>query len=175
MMLDKRKPWRSPAFMKFCHERMRGAMCCTCGEKPWVQLHHWGDDGGMGLKPTDLKLARVCRKCHDKYGYKERALMSPRCGLGLETARLILSNFRRDAIKLLEAYVQYLEGDEGQRHDDCSVDELNEWLATEAHSVGPDKQRNWLLAWADRRAAEIVEAYEERVEGHGQDEDRVVR
>lgn len=166
-MIAKSKPWRSKNFMAFCHESMRdSALCAVCGERQWAQLHHWGSDGGMSMKPTDLKLVRMCLTCHEKHGHKERALQSSSCRMDREVAERLLSTFRRDAVELLAAYVQHLEGG-SEGIFDCSADELTEWLATEAQGLRPDKQKEWLLCWAGRRAADIIDAFMEGAEDDG--------
>ena len=53
---------RSKAFLEWA--KRLGGECCICGYPTAVDLHHYGDDGGMGLKPSDYWVCRVCRKCH---------------------------------------------------------------------------------------------------------------
>ena len=177
VVIQKSNPYRSPAFLRFCHERMRPAPCCVCEDKPWVELHHFGDDGGQALKPSDNEVARLCVGCHDDYDLKRRGLLKS----GFDA---VLLAFERDALRLNRAYLEHLEaekrkalpasrcegcacrGDDGgcraaiehvEPPTDCALDELNLWLATEAPGLGPDEQRDWLLAWANRRSANVIE------------------
>jgi len=170
------KPYRSPAFLRFCHEQMKPAPCCLCASRPWVALHHFGDDGGCSLKPSDNEVARVCTECHMATDAKRRGL--------LRSGRVdVLEAYQNDALKLNRAYVQWLEGEkrralpasrchgcrscgsDGQclarlEHvepgADCALEELNLWLATEAPGIGPDEQRDWLLSWSNRRSANVI-------------------
>ena len=104
MNLQKKKPFRSREYMKFLHERrdLVGESCAFCSE-PWSQLHHFGSDGGQGMKPTDLKLVRLCKTCADKYEVKERTLW--------RMARFeLLATFQGDALDNLEAWIKYGSG-----------------------------------------------------------------
>ncbi len=174
-------PMRSPAFLRFCHERMKPAPCCLCGERPWVALHHFGDDGGGSMKPSDNEVARVCTECHMKNDLKRRGLLKS----GFDE---VLEAYQNDALKLNRAYLEELEGEKrkalpasrcdgctfcagdggcsarlehAEPGDDCALDELNLWLATEGPGLGPDEQRDWLLKWANRRAANVIGFLEE--------------
>ena len=221
-MIGKRKPYRSSAFLSYCHEEMRPEPCCLCGERPWDQLHHFGDDGGQGMKPSDNEVARVCYECHPKFDLKRRGLLK-------SGYHEVLMAFEKDALALNRAYIEFLEDKKlgtlpasrcqacdhachGGGCDaryihveppaDCALDELNLWLATEGPGLGPDEQRDWLLKWANRRAANVIGFFEETMreiatggapesaafvarralmmaclEGvdYGQDEDRMVR
>jgi len=173
--IPKSKPFRSPAFIHFCHEHMKPAPCCLCGVRPWVALHHFGDDGGWALKPSDNEVARVCVECHMRYDLKRR---------GLSRSKLeILEAYQNDALKLNRAYLEYLEVEkrgalplsrcDGCDYLDedgkcrakrshceppaaCALDELNLWLVTECTGLAPDEQREWLLSWANRRSANVI-------------------
>jgi hypothetical protein len=101
-MLEKNKPYRSKAFLRFCHEQMRGLCCLSCGSQ-WAELHHWGIGGGMAMKPSDLQVARLCKSCHDKHPWKMVALVT-------RGKTDILQAFMRDALYLNEAWIKHLEG-----------------------------------------------------------------
>lgn len=175
-MIGKTAPLRSPAFMAFCHEEMKPAPCCICQQRPWVALHHFGDDGGQSLKPSDNEVARCCTGCHMEWDRKRRGLLKMAMAHPDDPRPMdILDRFQNDALKLNRAYIEYLEKNKS-RTSECAVDELVEWLATEPVPIASlDRYRNWLLSWADRRAAAVIEDYYEDGVEDGQDEDRLVR
>ena len=159
-MEQKKKPYRSKAFLAFCHEHLRGSFCCVCKEKPWTQLHHWGDDGGMGMKPNDLDVARVCEGCHLKYPYKKRALVMG-SGLHSLTASRILTAFQRDALTLNQAYVKHLEQGSPPIQTGCAHDELKKYVLSDRWlDLTSDQVIDWISRWADRRAVELFDAME---------------
>ncbi len=156
------------AFLAWAH-RQRG-MCAhpACGNA-WEELHHYGDDGGMGRRPNDYEVVRLCRSCHVHHGRKRRSLV-------LSGQIDILEAWQEDTITLLRGWL-----DAGGRapgrcggcdHDSphgctarlphceptatCAVEELSAWLVDEAPDLPPDAQRVWLIEWAGRRAANIV-------------------
>jgi hypothetical protein len=101
--LQKSAPYRSKHFLKFCHESVPMTSCCLPGcSRPWSELHHWGDDGGLGMKPSDNEVARTCLQCHRDTPYKKRALIK---GGYLE----ILIAFMADALRLNRLYLEHLE------------------------------------------------------------------
>jgi len=100
-MRQKKKPYRNPLFLNFCHVFMQPAECCVCGNRPWEDLHHFGDDGGMGMKPSDLEVARLCPACHEKYPNKRRSLE--------KNHKEILAKMDRDAGVLARAWIEYNE------------------------------------------------------------------
>ena len=103
MNLQKNKPYRSKAFLKFCHEQTPVVSCCISGCcRSWSELHHFGDDGGTALKPSDNEVARLCVNCHRDHGYKRRALIK-------NGYYEILECFQRDALKLNRMYLEHLE------------------------------------------------------------------
>jgi Zn-finger protein len=71
MMIPKTKPYRSKAFLRFCHEM--GGACALCGG-PFEQLHHFGNDGGRSMKPSDNEVVRLCERCHSKTDFKALSL-----------------------------------------------------------------------------------------------------
>jgi hypothetical protein len=101
MGLQKNKPFRSKEFMRFLHSRrdIVGEGCALC-DRQWVQLHHFGYDGGKGLKPSDLYLVRLCKICADKNEIKMMALL--RAGRYEE-----LSLFLEDAIHNIECWLRH--------------------------------------------------------------------
>lgn len=101
-MIPKNKPYRSKAFMRFCHEHMMPTRCCVCGEQA-TELHHFGDDGGQGMKPSDNEIARLCNGCHQKHGHKKRSLIR-------NMRYILLSEYQDDALELNRAYMKHLEG-----------------------------------------------------------------
>ncbi len=101
MMFPKDKPYRSKKYMAFCHEL--GGQCCVCKEQPFEQLHHFSKIG-MGMKGTDLKLCRVCTKCHERIAGKRR-LAFMRSG-----DILTWIDIQKDGMEMLCKYVEYLEG-----------------------------------------------------------------
>ncbi len=178
-MIRGNKPWRSKRLLRFCHDEMKPALCCVCGDAPWTMLHHFGDDGGMSMKPSDNEVARVCVKCHGRYDLKRHALIRKQSFEYFS----VLESFQNDALKLNRAYMEMLEGAKGmslppdrcfecdysegnaaclarvphaEPPNDCALDELNMWLATEGPGLGPDEQRDYLLGWANRRAANVI-------------------
>ena len=161
MVIEKRKPYRSKMFLAFCHEQMKPSMCCVCENKPWTQLHHWGDDGGMALKPGDLEVARVCTKCHSQFGHKKKALILAKGPMGMHrgTAMMILRKFYADALKLQSAYIQHLEGK--RRVRGCARDELLQWRKSRSWIEMHEADVDWLVQWADRRAAELFDQIDE--------------
>lgn len=74
MGLEKNKPFRSKEFMKFLHEHRKNEPCANCMVRPWTQLHHFGYDGGKALKPSDLFVVRLCKKCADENEIKAISL-----------------------------------------------------------------------------------------------------
>ena len=175
-MPPKLRVWRSPTFLRFCHDVMKPAPCCLCGDRPWEALHHFGDDGGGSLKPSDNEVARLCRECHIANDLKRRGL--------LKSGKIdTLESFQNDALKLDRAYMEHLEDTklgklpaarcDGCRHyscdgcdaqyrhaeppSDCALEELALWLVSEGPGLGPDEQRDWLLSWSNRRSANVID------------------
>lgn len=97
------KPYRSKAFLRFAHQA--GGRCCVCGGT-WQELHHFGGDGGMALKPSDNEVARLCRKCHRENDFKRRALERRDQKNGTQ----ILEAMQADALQLNRAWIEHLEG-----------------------------------------------------------------
>ena len=101
-MIKKNKPYRNKKLMDYAHKQLKNAMCCACKDKPWVELHHYGSDGGTGLKPSDHCVARVCLDCHKRYPYKYLGLLKN----GLE---VVLIAFMNDSLEILKSYIESLE------------------------------------------------------------------
>jgi len=150
-------------------------VCCVCQEHPWASLHHFGDDGGKGMKPSDNEVARVCITCHGKWDFKRRALIKSCEPRALD----VLESFQNDALKLNRAYAEHLESTRSGRlpakrcstcdycespkicraalphvepPTDCVMEELNTALA-EGLPADPMKAREWIIGWANRRSA----------------------
>ena len=100
--MKKGKRIRDRDFLSFAKEQ--GGICCVCrwieGETVQAeQLHHWGAKG-MSQKSHDYEVARLCKKCHDKYQGKRRIAF-------LRMERIdILEALERDALDLLIAYIE---------------------------------------------------------------------
>lgn len=101
MNLQKNKPFRSKEFMKFLHERrdLVGWGCTLCSNQ-WSQLHHWGRDGGTGMKPSDLYLVKLCKTCADSNEIKMTALV-------LAGYHSRLYEFFADSMHNVECWLKY--------------------------------------------------------------------
>lgn len=102
MIGQRQQPFRSKALMAFVHEHLKPGPCAVCGQEPWTQLHHWGDDGGQGMKPSDHLLVRLCRDCATRYELKWKALVR-------DGKWALFHLFAADAFAILRAYVEHLE------------------------------------------------------------------
>lgn len=103
-MLTKNPPYRSAAFLRFAHELGGGCAFARDGHHDGpIELHHFGEKG-MGMKASDLLVARVCRRCHGLVQGKRSFRTFERAGLG-EVYHLMLE----DSLRLLAAYVEHLE------------------------------------------------------------------
>jgi hypothetical protein len=101
-MRQRQKPFRSKALMRYVHQHMKPAPCAACLTKPWSQLHHWGDDNGKGIKPSDHIIVRLCVDCAKKYELKWKALFRDN--------RYVLFNlFATDTFYILRSYIEHLE------------------------------------------------------------------
>jgi len=100
MGLEKCKPFRSKEFMKFLHRHRKNELCARCMVRPWTQLHHFGYDGGKALKPSDLFVVRLCKKCADENEIKARAL-------ALAGKWEVLACFLQDAMLNVDAWLKY--------------------------------------------------------------------
>jgi hypothetical protein len=146
-----RVPFRSPEFLAYVHLTRTGP-CVACGAAPWVELHHFGDDGGTGCKPSDALVVRLCRACHadGAIGRKLRALRR-------DGADALAADYLRDAAASLEAWAVHLaEQLAAHQADGCARDELVTWLA-EYDGRDPAGAETWLLAWATRRRENALE------------------
>jgi len=104
--MSRRTPYRSREFLSFA--KALGGACCVCHyvdneQTPAAELHHYGPKG-MGQKSSDLLVARVCHRHHEKIQGKRR--------IGFERAGEIniLEALEADNVALLAAYVASLEG-----------------------------------------------------------------
>jgi hypothetical protein len=167
-MLEKRKPARDKAFLRWVHERMVNSRCCLCMDAPWTQLHHFGANGGMGMKPSDYLVCRVCQQCHDRYGFKTGKFTAN------EDRAVIIAHMQQDALQILEAYVQYqkamtprptlAEIRQAVAETDqiaCTIEKFNEWWWADEpfRPRDPNAQRDWIIQWADSRAAALIDEY----------------
>ena len=138
--------YRSKEFMAFVHDTRRGGRCIACDDRPWIQLHHFGDDGGVGLKPSDYVLVRLCKSCHH----------DPPTGRKLRAMRKagdhdLAADYLRDAIQSLQMWTAHLESQVVEyKENGCARDELVEWL-TDYDGLDLEAAEKWLLAWAHRR------------------------
>jgi hypothetical protein len=141
-------PYRSKDFLAWVHAHRSGDPCVACGRALWAELHHFGDDGGLALKPSDALVVRLCRGCHSSpyAGRKLRALQR-------DGQHELVAAYIRDALASLEGYVGFLEAQQtDEAVDGCAREELVAWLAgyDGRDAVGAEA---WLLAWATRRRA----------------------
>jgi hypothetical protein len=90
------KPLRNKEYLHWCARQL--GECCLC-DSPAVDLHHFGSQGGMGMKGSDYWIARVCRDCHARVQGKRR-LAFMRNG-DLETYVCLLE----DALELAERWI----------------------------------------------------------------------
>lgn len=142
-------PYRSKAFLSFVHTQRAGGPCVACGRAPWAELHHFGDDGGTGMKPSDALVVRLCRGCHASpyAGRKLRALQR-------DGQYELAASYLRDACASLEAWAEHLEAE--HTPDGCAREELVAWLA-DYDGRDPVAAEAWLLAWATRRRANALD------------------
>lgn len=174
-----RGPYRSRAFLAWA--KQFAAPCAICRENPGIELHHYGPRG-MSQKGSDLIVVHVCRECHGKI--QGLTLGSGRWALAGRLAEL--ADLQADTIALLAGYVQALEADPkrpcslerpprcagcghlgadgcGARWPhleppiDCAREELFGWAVEHLNEEDPSAQIAWLLAWANRRAANVLE------------------
>jgi hypothetical protein len=101
-MFCKQKPFRSKALMNFVHRHMKPAPCAVCEIRPWRSLHHFGFDGGQGMKPSDHMLVRLCRECAQRYEVKWKAMFR-------DQKWALFNTFAKDAFRIVRAYIEHLE------------------------------------------------------------------
>jgi len=170
------KPARSRDFMRFAHGT-KPHPCCVCKKKPFTQLHHFGDDGGMGMKPSDYQVARLCKSCADRWEIKRRALIK-------NGYYEILSMFQKDALELHEGWLRVVEDaaannlssrcgscaycdsgsccavlDHVEPDASCALDELSEAMAggdIDFPWMNPIEARDWMIEWSNRRSANVI-------------------
>jgi len=125
------------------------------------------------MKPSDYQVARLCKTCADLYEVKRRALVR-------DQRFEILAVFQQDALELHEGWLRRLEEaskakvaarcaackhlEDGEccavyghtePPNDCALDELVEHLAGGMLDE-PVEAQQWLVEWANRRAANVV-------------------
>lgn len=149
-------PHRSKAFLAFVHQTRQDGPCVACEARPWSELHHAGDDGGMALKPSDYMVARLCKTCH----------MDPVAGRKIRAMRRdgfhkLAADYLRDALESLSLWAAHLEAQLGEyQANGCARDELVTWLA-DYDGRDPAGAEAWLLAWAHRRHLNALEGLTE--------------
>lgn len=188
------RPYRSRDLFRFVHQDMRG-LCCVCRKSPWEELHHFGDDGGMGLKPSDNEIARLCRACHREHDFKRRALARRDEKNGTH----VLEAMQADALEINRVYLERLERLGGgfprcatcefserdscsarlphvEPAEGCAMDELAEWLLEREGDLDVKQRAEWLREWSGRRSADalrflssVLQAVASRQEGKGVD------
>ncbi len=175
-----RGPYRSRDFLAWA--KRYAAPCAICRDKPGSELHHYGAHG-MSQKGSDLIVAHVCRECHGNI--QGLTLGSARWVLNGKLAEL--ADLQSDTIALLAGYVQELEGDPkrpvalerpprcaGCGHlgadgcgacwphleppIECAREELLAWAAEHLRD-DHEAQIAWLLAWANRRAGNLLDRF----------------
>lgn len=164
-------------FLAWCHRQ--GGVCAdpSCSS-PWSELHHYGSDGGMGRRPNDYEVVRLCRACHDAHGRKRRALL--RAG---DYERL--AAWQEDTLELMRGWIAsggrtpgrcggcaynakggcLAHHPHAEPTEMCAVEELMEWLAEDAPEMAVDAQRDWLVDWAARRYGNVVWYLAEPIRG----------
>lgn len=96
------QPYRDKHFAVWAHSYAMGYCCVPGCNNPWLELHHFGDDGGKSLKPSDHLQARMCLWCHKKYDIKMKALIR-------DGRHELLIAFFKDAAELWRGYMEYLK------------------------------------------------------------------
>lgn len=165
------KPLRSKEFMAFAHKTV--APCCICMERSYDHLHHFGDDGGMAMKPSDYNVARLCMLCHQKYDMKERTLLKN----GLHEQLMAMM---KDALTLHDLWFRHIEENKGKKlmlrclscdhckvgvchaklshvepPNECALDDLTEKLM-EISSGDPIELREWFVQWSNIRSSNVI-------------------
>jgi hypothetical protein len=177
-----RGPYRSRDFLAWA--KQQPAPCAICRDNPGTELHHLGAHG-MGQKGSDLIVARVCRKCHGEVqglttGAPYRWIAA---GKLAELADLLTDNNALLAgyVQHLEASPDRARpprcagcghlGADGcgacwphvEPPIECAREELLVWAAENLIDPaglqfdGRENQIAWLLAWANRRAGNLLE------------------
>lgn len=168
----KLKPLRSKEFMAFAHST-KPALCCVCRERYFSHLHHFGNDGGMGMKPSDYMVARLCVECHRAYDMKYNVLLR-----GGHADQLI--SMQMDALELHDMWFRHLEDNRNKklmlrcrscnhcdggccnaklRHveppSDCALDALVEKLI-EFCPNNVDEAKKWFIEWSNVRSSNVL-------------------
>jgi hypothetical protein len=149
--MNKKLRRTSRAFMRFAHSLPCECAICrwTKGERvPAVELHHYGEKG-MGQRGDDWYVAPLCLPCHHYYQGKR--------WLSFMTAGEldVMAAMQRGNLEILSAYAAQLESGDDP-YEDCALAELDLWLITEAPDLSPDRQKRWLIKWANRRADNVL-------------------
>lgn len=161
-MVGTEERYESKEFLRFAAEQ--GGVCCICrkihGEVvPAKERHHFGEKG-MGQKGSDFRVARLCLKCHKKWQGKRGFSFTVNEEFEVYNAMLT------DAIELVSAYANYLEGLTAKNvkkvlaalvteaNDNCARAEMQQWLLENA----PDRIEDleWMLQWANRRSGNVI-------------------
>ncbi|MDD5542843.1 MAG: hypothetical protein PHX83_06680 [Acidobacteriia bacterium] len=111
-----------------------------------------GSDGGVGIKPSDYLVARICGECHrtTPFNLKLRSLIK---GNHVDLAVSYLA----DAAESLSLWSAHLESRLAEfEANGCARDELVTWLMDYDGSDLAGAEA-WLLAWAHRRHANALE------------------
>jgi len=145
-------PYRDKDFLAFVHTARRDGLCVACESRPWSQLHHCGSDGGVGLKPSDYLVARICGECHRTapYNLKLRSLLKAH-------HEGLAATYLSDAADSLSLWSAHLESRLAEfEANGCARDELVTWLM-DYDATDLAGAEAWLLAWAHRRHANALE------------------
>jgi hypothetical protein len=168
MLRQRVEVFRSKEFMAFCHREMNDALCCACQEQYWEELHHFGGQGAMSRKPSDLEVARMCKKCHMKNDFKRLSLIK-------QNKLDLLLTFQDDAMELHEAWFRHLEGNSKMptrcrgcehcknncckaklKHEepdaDCALDDMWELIGQTETAKMPEA----LVQWSNKRSANVI-------------------
>jgi len=147
-------PHRSKAFLAFVHTARRDGLCVACESRTWSQLHHFGSDGGAGLKPSDYLVVRLCRECHADSVSGRKILAMRRDGFDQMAA-----DYLADAADSLSLWSAHLESRLAESEaNGCARDELVTWLM-DYDATDLAGAEAWLLAWAHRRHANALEGF----------------
>jgi hypothetical protein len=177
-----RGPYRSRDFLAWA--KQQPAPCAICRNKQGEELHHYGAHG-MGQKGSDLIVAHLCRTCHGEVqglttGSPYRWIAAeklPQLGDVLTDTVNLLAGY----VQHLEASPDRARpprcagcghlGADGcgacwphlEPPIDCAREELLAWAVENLIDPaglqfdGRENQIAWLLAWANRRAGNLLE------------------
>lgn len=126
------------------------------------------------MKPSDLQLVRVCRRCATKNEVKQRAMIR-------DGKWELLADMQADALILNEEWIKHLESSQKKGRcsrcsicdyldgescaaelvhveppTDCARAEMLEYLAMGGPGDAPDEELKYLLEWSNRRSSNVI-------------------